>query len=329
MQGEPAQLGRIASFHQRLTAFAPYRWFASTMLWLAAKTGIQGRELIVALPFLWLLIFFLLPFVIVLKLSFAEIAIAIPPYTPLWEWAEGMYLKISLSFESYQLLFEDSLYINAYLNSIKIAGISTLLTLLIGFPMAYGMVRAPKQWRGTLLMLVILPFWTSFLIRVYAWIGILKTKGLLNLLLLKIGIISQPLTILNTDLAVYIGIVYSYLPFMVLPLYANLEKLDGSLLEAASDLGCKPIKAFWSITVPLAIPGIVAGCFLVFIPAVGEFVIPDLLGGSNTLMIGKTLWVEFFNNRDWPLASAVAVLLLLILIVPIMAFQKFQERSVS
>lgn len=329
MQGEPAQQGRVATLHQKLSSIAVYRGFFAVALWFAEKTGLRGRGLVVALPFVWLLVFFLLPFVIVLKLSVSEIAVAIPPYTPIWEWVEGIYLKITLSFESYQLLIEDSLYVNAYLNSIKIAGISTLLTLLIGFPMAYGMARAPKQWRGILLMLVILPFWTSFLIRVYAWIGILKSKGLLNLLLMKIGIISEPLTILNTDIAVYIGIVYSYLPFMILPLYANLEKLDASLLEAASDLGCKPIKAFWSVTVPLAIPGIVAGCFLVFIPAVGEFVIPDLLGGSNTLMIGKTLWVEFFNNRDWPLASAVAVILLLLLIVPIMMFQKFQERSLS
>ncbi len=329
MQGEPAELSRIANLHQQLSSFTPYRWFVACILWLADKTGLQGRGLVVALPFIWLLMFFLFPFVIVLKLSVSEIAVAIPPYTPIFEWAEGIYFNIKLSFESYQLLLEDSLYINAYLSSLKIAGISTILTLLIGFPMAYGMVRAPKHWRGTLLMLVILPFWTSFLIRVYAWIGILKTNGLLNLLLMKIGIISQPLAILNTDLAVYIGIVYSYLPFMVLPLYSNLEKLDNSLIEAAADLGCKPIKAFCSITIPLAIPGIVAGCFLVFIPAVGEFVIPDLLGGSDTLMIGKTLWVEFFNNRDWPLASSVAVLLLLILIVPIMAFQKFQEKSIS
>lgn len=329
IQGEPADMGRMSNLHQRLLSNAFYRWFAGGFLWLASKIGLRGRGLVVALPFIWLLVFFLFPFFIVFKLSFSEIAVAIPPYTPIWEWTEGIYFNIKLSFESYQLLLEDSLYINAYLNSLKIAGISTLLTLLIGFPMAYGMVRAPKNWRGTLLMLVILPFWTSFLIRVYAWIGILKSNGLLNLLLMKIGIISQPLTILNTDIAVYIGIVYSYLPFMVLPLYANLEKLDHSLIEAASDLGCKPIKAFWSITVPLAIPGIVAGCFLVFIPSVGEFVIPDLLGGSDTIMIGKTLWVEFFNNRDWPLASSVAVLLLLILLVPIMAFQKFQEKSIS
>ncbi len=318
---------QCTSWHHRLLAFAPYRWFYLAIAWFAGKTGLQGRGLVIALPLIWLLLFFLLPFVIVLKLSFSEIAIAIPPYTPLIEWVDGMYLSIKLSLESYQLLFSDDLYIHSYLNSIKIAFISTVLTLLIGYPIAYSMTRAPAHWRPTLLMLIILPFWTSFLIRVYAWIGILKKEGLLNLLLMKLGVISQPLTLLNTDTAVYIGIVYSYLPFMVLPLYANLEKLDGSLLEAAADLGCKPFKAFWTITVPLSISGIIAGCFLVFIPAVGEFVIPDLLGGSSTIMIGKTLWVEFFANRDWPLASAVAVLLLLILIIPIMLFQKSQEKA--
>jgi putrescine transport system permease protein len=329
LSGSQKAPGPLASAHLRLTSFAPYRWFSSVIIRVIDRLGLSGRGLVIGLPYVWLLLFFLFPFVIVFKLSFSEIAIAIPPYKPLWSWAEGIYLNIQLSFESYQLLFEDSLYIKSYLTSIKIAAISTIFALLIGYPMAYGMVRAPKQWRTTLLMLVILPFWTSFLIRVYAWIGILKTNGLLNLLLLKLGIIAEPLTMLNTNFAVYLGIVYSYLPFMILPLYANLEKLDGSLLEAASDLGCRPFKAFWAVTIPLSIPGIVAGCFLVFIPAVGEFVIPDLLGGSDTLMIGKTLWVEFFNNRDWPLASAVAVLLLLILIVPIVLFQKFQERAAS
>ena len=243
------------------------------------------------------------------------------------ELVDEIYIKITLSLENYQLLLEDDLYWKSYVSSLKIAGISTLFTLLVGFPLAYGMARAPKEWRLMLLMLIILPFWTSFLIRVYAWIGILKKEGLLNLLLMSLGIIDQPLTILNTDTAVYIGIIYSYLPFMVLPLYATLEKLDMSLLEAAADLGCRPIKAFWVITVPLAVPGIIAGCFLVFIPAVGEFVIPDLLGGSDTLMIGKTLWVEFFGNRDWPLASAVAVILLSLLVIPIMIFQRAQQNQ--
>ncbi len=322
----PALIDYLCGLNRQFQHFAPYRWFSRAVLGILQFCGLQGRGWAIALPYIWLLMFFLFPFFIVLKLSFSEIAIAIPPYTPLWEWVDGIYLTLKLNFESYQLIFSDSLYINSYLNSLKVALISTILTLLIGYPMAYGMTRSPKQWRGPLLMLVILPFWTSFLIRVYAWIGILKPEGLLNLLLLKMGLISEPLIILNTNLAVYIGIVYSYLPFMVLPLYANLEKFDDSLLEAASDLGCTPLKAFWTITIPLSFAGIVAGCFLVFIPAVGEFVIPDLLGGSNTIMIGKTLWTEFFNNRDWPLASAVAILLLLVLLIPIIAYQKFQER---
>ena len=233
----------------------------------------------------------------------------------------------TFSLENYGLLFEDDLYWRSYLSSLRMALMATALTLLVGYPIAYGMARAPKDWRPALLMLVILPFWTSFLIRVYAWIGILKKEGLLNLALVSLGIVDEPLTILNTNVAVLIGIVYAYLPFMVLPLYANLEKMDLSLLEAAADLGCHPLKAFWVITVPLSKAGIIAGCYLVFIPAVGEFVIPDLLGGSDTLMIGKTMWVEFFSNRDWPVSSAVAVILLLILVVPIVMFQKVQERD--
>ncbi len=286
-----------------------------------------GQLLVIAIPYLWLLAFFLVPFATVLKLSFSETAVAQPPYLPLAEWLDDagqIYLNLRLNLSNYLLLVQDSLYVRAYLNSVRIAAVATALTLLVGFPMAYAMARAPERWRPTLLMLVILPFWTSFLIRVYAWIGILKNEGLLNALLLWLGVISTPLNIINTEVAVYIGIVYSYLPFMVLPLYANLEKHDPTLIEAAVDLGCRPSKAFWAVTVPLAVPGIVAGCLLVFIPAVGEFVIPDLLGGSQTLMIGRTLWLEFFQNRDWPLASAVAVLLLLVLVVPIALFQRQQ-----
>ncbi|MEM9205269.1 MAG: ABC transporter permease subunit [Pseudomonadota bacterium] len=290
-----------------------------------------GKYFVLAVPYLWLLVFFLAPFFIVFKISFSQTAIAIPPYFPTFNLTDGWQAFrenfSELSFENYLWLTEDDLYIRAYLSSLWIAFVSTAITLLVGFPIAYGMARAPSEWRPLLLMLVILPFWTSFLIRVYAWIGILKKEGLLNLVLTSLGLIDEPLTILNTNTAVYIGIVYSYLPFMVLPLYASLEKLDGSLLEAAEDLGCHPIKAFWLVTVPLAIPGIIAGCFLVFIPAVGEFVIPDLLGGSETLMIGRTLWVEFFSNRDWPVSSAVAVLLLLVLIIPIVLFQNFQQRQ--
>ncbi len=313
----------LPALHTRLMQLGLYRWFFA----LASKIGISGRGLTIAVPYIWLLLFFLLPFTIVFKISFSEILIARPPYAPLFEYVDDFYLRLTINLENYRLLWEDSLYWRAYLNSIKIAGISTLLALLIGYPVAYAMARAPRQWRAALLMLVILPFWTSFLIRVYAWIGILKKEGFLNMLLFKLGLIEQPLHILNTDTAVYIGIVYSYLPFMLLPLYANLEKMDHTLLEAAADLGCRPFKAFWQITVPLSMPGIIAGSFLVFIPAIGEFVIPDLLGGSSTLMIGKTLWTEFFNNRDWPLSSAVAVVLLLILVVPIMIFQRQQEKS--
>lgn len=286
-----------------------------------------GRAALIGLPYLWLLVFFLVPFAIVFKLAFSESAIAQPPYLPIAEWIEEAgyhYLQLRLNLTNFLLIVEDNLYIRAYLNSIWIAAVSTVLTLLVGFPIAYGMAKAPDRWRPLLLMAVILPFWTSFLIRVYAWIGILKNEGLLNNFLMTLGLIATPLVILQTTTAVYIGIVYSYLPFMILPIYANLEKHDPSLIEAAVDLGCTPTAAFWKITMPLAVPGIVAGCFLVFIPAVGEFVIPDLLGGSDTLMIGKTLWVEFFNNRDWPLASAVAVILLLVLVVPIALFQRQQ-----
>src|SRR6185312_299920 len=284
------------------------------------------RWYVIAAPYLWLLLFFLVPFFIVFKLSLSDTAISIPPYTPTFSWQGISEFFSKLDFDNYTFIFSDPLYINAYWSSLQIAAVSTFLTLLIAYPIAYGMARAPKSWQPTLMMLVILPFWTSFLIRVYAWIGILKKEGLLNQLLLSIGVIHEPLTILNTNLAVYIGIVYSYLPFMVLPLYAALEKLDDTLLEAAQDLGCPPIQAFWKVTFPLSLPGVVAGCFLVFIPVTGEFVIPDLLGGTDTVMIGKTLWNEFFSNRDWPLASAVAVVLLLLLVVPIVVFQN-QERK--
>lgn len=290
-----------------------------------------GRFLLIAIPFLWLLIFFLLPFAIVVKISLSDTANALPPYLPTLNLSEGFAgitnFFSQLDFESFAWLLDDKIYFLSYLNSLKIAFISTLLTLLIGYPMAYGLAKSPQRWRTILLMLVILPFWTSFLIRVYAWIGILKPEGLLNMGLMGLGLIDTPLAIINTPTAVYIGIVYSYLPFLVLPLYATLEKLDQTLIEAALDLGCSPIKAFWQVTFPLSLPGVVAGCFLVFIPAMGEFVIPDLLGGSDTIMIGKTLWSEFFGNRDWPVASAVAVVLLLSLVVPIVIFQRLQERQ--
>jgi putrescine transport system permease protein len=285
------------------------------------------RRLVIVIPYLWLFVFFLVPFLIVFKISLSQTAIAMPPYTPVFGLDNFFEALGDLSFDNYLWLADDPLYFNAYVSSLIIAAVSTFLTLLVGYPIAYGMARAPSAWRPTLLMLVILPFWTSFLIRVYAWIGILKPEGLLNQVLLASGLIDQPLVILNTHTAIFIGIVYSYLPFMILPLYAALEKMDYSLIEAAQDLGCPPISAFWKITFPLSLPGVVAGCMLVFIPAMGEFVIPDLLGGSQTLMIGKTLWNEFFANRDWPVSSAVAVILLLLLIIPIMIFQNAQARA--
>ena len=265
-----------------------------------------------------------------MKISFSTSILAQPPYFPTFHIGAGLAAlwdeARKFTVDNYTFLTTDALYWKAYLSSLWIAIASTVLVLVIGYPIAYGMARAPRRWQPTLLMLVILPFWTSFLIRVYAWIGILKKEGLLNELLLWLGLIHHPLTILNTNWAVYIGIVYSYLPFMILPLYAALEKMDESLLEAAADLGCTRLKAFWKITFPLSMPGVIAGCFLVFIPVTGEFVIPDLLGGNGTLMIGKTLWDEFFSNRDWPLASAVAVILLLILVVPIVLFQNQEQR---
>ena len=289
--------------------------------------GGLGRLLVLLPPYFWLVLFFLIPFVIVLKISFAEMVAAIPPYTPLAEWVEDVYLQLRLNVANYRFLLEDGLYVAAYLNSIKIAAVATAFCLLLGYPMAYAIARAPEARRGGLLLLIMLPFWTSFLIRVYAWIGILKDEGLLNNFLLTVGLIDTPLSILHTDTAVYIGLVYSYLPFMILPLYANLEKMDMDLLEAAADLGCRPFRAFLLITLPLSLPGIVAGSMLVFIPSVGEFVIPDLLGGPDTLMIGKVLWVEFFTNRDWPLASAVAVAMLVLLVAPILIFQRVRQRA--
>jgi putrescine transport system permease protein len=284
------------------------------------------RFFLIAVPYAWLLALFLVPFVIVFKISLSDIALAIPPYTPTLSDGLSNFLA-ALDFENFVFLTTDDLYWKAYLSSLQIAVFSTFLTLLVGYPIAYGMARAPEEWRATLMMLVILPFWTSFLIRVYAWMGILSQEGFLNQFLLWTGLIGEPLTILNTNRAVYIGIVYTYLPFMILPIYAALDRLDGSLIEAAEDLGCSRLQAFWLVTIPLSKNGIIAGSFLVFIPALGEFVIPSLLGGSGTLMIGKVLWEEFFNNRDWPVASAVAVILLLILIIPIVLFQRNQQRQ--
>ena len=289
------------------------------------------RFTLIALPYLWLLGLFLVPFLIVLKISLSDLNLSIPPYMPQLDISAGlsglMEFFSELDFENFVWLTEDDLYWKAYLSSLKIAVVATFLTLLVGYPVAYGMARAPSEWRPTLMMLVILPFWSSFLIRVYSWMGILSNEGFLNQFLLWTGIISEPLQIMNTTTAVYIGIVYTYLPFMILPIYSALEKMDDSLLEAAEDLGCSRLKAFWLITFPLSRAGMIAGCFLVFIPSIGEFVIPSLLGGSDTLMIGKVLWEEFFNNRDWPVASAVAVVLLLILVIPIILFQRNEQKQ--
>jgi len=288
----------------------------------------SGRQLVIGVPFFWLLLFFLLPFAIVLKISFAEVEVAIPPYTEVVSWADNR-LSVLLNLGNYVFLSEDELYLAAYLGSLKIATISTLLCLLIGYPMAYAISRASKEMQTVWLLLIMMPTWTAILIRVYAWMGILSNNGLLNGVLQGLGLIEAPLQILNTDLAVYIGIVYAYLPFMVLPLYANLVKHDASLLEAAADLGARHLTSFWKITVPLSKNGIVAGCMLVFIPVVGEFVIPELLGGPETLMIGKVLWQEFFNNRDWPVAAALAVVMLAILLVPIILFNRNQAKELE
>lgn len=293
----------------------------------ARSLGLTGRGAVIAIPYVWLLLFFLVPFAFVLKIALSEALIARPPYSPLFEWGEEAFLTIRLNLGNFLFLIEDDLYLKAYLNSGKIALISTVACLAIGYPMAYAIARANPAWRNVFLMLVILPFWTSFLLRVYAWIGILKNNGVINNLLLGLGVIDEPIVMMQTDFAVYVGIVYSYLPFMILPLYANLERLDLSLLEAAADLGCRPFRTFLTVTLPLSVPGIIAGCMLVFIPAVGEFVIPALLGGPDTLMIGRVLWDEFFSNRDWPVASAVAIAVLLLLVVPIMIFQYFQARD--
>ena len=286
-----------------------------------------GKLFVIGTPYLWLGLFFLVPFVLVLKISLSESILAQPPYGPLWETDPSGHVDMKASTENFSYLVEDSFYKDAYLKAVKTAFVSTLIALLIGYPMAYGIARAKQPWRNTLLMLVVLPFWTSFLIRVYAWKVILQGNGPLNAVLMWLGIVDAPVQFLYTDFAIYLGIVYSYLPFMILPLYAALERLDLTLNEAAADLGAPPWRAFVSITLPLSLPGVVAGCGLVFIPAVGEFVIPEMLGGPNAAMIGRVLWNEFFANRDWPIASAVAVAMLLFLVVPIMLFQRYEARA--
>ena len=286
----------------------------------------SGRTLVIAIPMVWLGVFFLAPFFVLGRISLAEAIIARPPYTPLWERGADGSLTIIASLDNYRFLLRDALYANAYLSSIRIALVSTIFALLIGYPMAYFIARAPEPRRSILLLMVILPFWTSFLLRVYAWMGFLRSNGVINNTLMALGIVDQPIQMMQTELAVYVGIVYTYLPFMILPLYANLTKLDGALLEAAADLGASPMVTFFTVTLPLSLPGIVAGSMLVFIPAIGEYVIPALLGGPDTLMIGRVLWDEFFSSRDWPVASAVAIVMLVLVVAPIMWLQSVQNR---
>lgn len=294
---------------------------------LARRIQARWRSIILFVPYAWLLVFFLLPFFIVAKISLAEIVIASPPFSNMIEWTDEGVMNIRLVFDNFIYILTDDLYYRTYLNSLKISIISTIVCLLIGYPMAYGIVRSGPVAKRLLLFAVILPFWTSFLLRVYAWMGLLADRGTINNLLISLGIIDEPIRMLYTEFAVYIGIVYTYLPFMILPLYANMERLDNTLNEAAADLGSRPMNTFLKVTLPLTIPGIVAGSLLVFIPATGEYVIPDLLGGGNVLMIGRLLFNEFSANTDWPVASAVAIILLVLLVLPMTIYQYFQGKS--
>lgn len=306
----------------------PKRAWGFVAAWLA-RVGITGRVGVILAPALWLLVFFVFPLIVVFKIALSAFAMGRPPYLPMFEWAADESLTITLHFSNFLFLFRDTLYANAYINSVRIAAISTVFALLIAYPMAWYIARSDEKYRNLLLMLVILPFWTSFLLRVYAWMGFLGRNGVINNTLLSMGIIDQPLVMLQTDFAVYIGIVYTYLPFMVLPLYTTLVKLDQSLVEASADLGARPMATFFTVVLPLSMPGIIAGSMLVFIPAIGEFVIPSLLGGADTLMIGRVLWDEFFANRDWPVASAVAIVMLVILLVPIILLNQAQNAVVE
>jgi len=285
------------------------------------------RQIVIVIPFVWLLVFFLTPFFIVAKISLAELAIASPPFTRMIEWTDGGIMTIRIVFDNFIYILEDSLYFDTYVNSLKISSTSTLMCLLLGYPIAYAIVRSGPVAKPIFLFLIILPFWTSFLLRVYAWMGLLADQGTINNLLISMGLIDDPIRMLYTEFAVYIGIVYTYMPFMILPLYANMERLDNSLNEAAADLGASPTTTFFRVTLPLTKPGIIAGCLLVFIPATGEYVIPDLLGGGNVQMIGRVLFNEFSRNSDWPVAAAVAIVLLFVLVIPMMVFQYFQGKS--
>jgi putrescine transport system permease protein len=292
------------------------------------KGFFTGRFWAIAPPYIWLFVFFALPFLFILKISFAEAQIAMPPYSEIWSWTADGPVWLG-SFDNYAFLIEDELYYVAYINSLRLAAISTVICLFVAYPMAYAIARMQDPYRSLFLLLVILPSWTSFLIRIYAWIGLLKNNGLINHMLLSAGLIDSPIVMLHSDFAIFLGIVYGYLPFMVLPIYTNLLKLDPSLIEAGYDLGARPWNVFVSIILPLSMGGVVAGCFLVFIPAVGEFIIPDLLGGPNTLMIGKVLWQEFFVNRDWPVASAIAVVMLAFLIIPLYFYRRLEMKQIA
>jgi putrescine transport system permease protein len=298
----------------------------------ARFTVTRPARLAAIAPYLWMLLFFLVPFGFVLKISLSQTAIAQPPYVPVFDLTQGLSAingLAELSLDNFRLLVSDNLYVLSYLRSLAVAAVSTSILLVIGYPLAYAMARLPRRWQALAMMLVIIPFWTSFLIRIYAWINILQHDGVLNKFLLVLHLVSAPVVWLSTDSAMYLGIVYSYLPFMILPLYASLAKMDPALLEAAEDLGASRTRAFWLVTFPLSLPGIAAGTLLCFIPIVGEFVIPDLLAGSNSLMIGQTLWLEFFTNKDWPVASAAAVALLLLLVVPLALYDRLQRRRLE
>lgn len=312
---------------QIISHFLEFLWFEIKDI--AYK--LKDKWLIIALPYLWLTLFFLLPFLIIFKISFSQLQVGIPPFRDILEWTPDLLLKIRLHFESYYTVISDPFYVHGLWCSLKIAMFSTLGCLIIGYAIAYAIAKSKESWRMPLLLLIALPFWTSFLIRVYAWMAMLSSKGLINTFLLKIGLISTPLQLLDNDGAVCLGIIYCYLPFMVFPIYASLSKINNDFIEAANDLGCPPWRAFWSVTVPLSKQGIIAGIILVFLPSIGEFVIPEILGGPETVTIGRVLWWEFFNNRNWPLAGAVAVLMVLLFVIPIMILKKRQleelERS--
>jgi putrescine transport system permease protein len=322
--GSRDNYGRLSPLWTFLLKYGPPRWSEYVVKhW-------TGQRLVIAVPYLWLIVFFLIPFLIVLKISFAEFSpLSRPPYEPVFRWLEEGAVQIKLLIGSYVYLLNEPLYVSSWIYSIKVAFFSTVFCLMLGYPMAYAISRATPTYRNVFLLLIILPFWTSFLLRVYAWIGLLKTDGVINNVLEALGIISEPLAMMNTSFAVYIGIVYSYLPFMILPLYATLARMDASLLEAASDLGASPRQAFWLVTFPLSLPGVGAGALLCFIPIVGEFVIPDLLAGSGSMMIGQTLWLEFFTNKDWPVASAAAVALLVLLVPPLLLYDRLQRRTLG